>query len=119
MGVWGGVISQPQPYLFNSSPIIVRLQHRDHRFYSPARRVPVRNYQLVDLSRAQARSALENILHLREKLVILTPQVAIGQRFECQKITKRKMDMNIDEQAHLCQKPIEVFHNDDRLARRF
>jgi hypothetical protein len=40
------------------------------------------------------------ILHLKEKLVILEPQVAIGQSFECQKITKRKMDMNINKQVH-------------------
>jgi hypothetical protein len=52
------------------------------------------------ISTAQALPALKNILHLREKLMILEPQVAIGQRFECQKITKRKIDMNINEQAH-------------------
>lgn len=74
-------------------------RHYD-RFYSPARRVPIRNYQLVDVDRAQDRPALENILHLREKLVILESQVAIGQRCKCQKITERKMDMNINEQAH-------------------
>jgi hypothetical protein len=59
---------------------------------------------------------------MREKIVILEPQVAIGQRFECQKIIERKMDMNINGQAHdrrfIPQKPIEVFHNDDKLACR-
>jgi hypothetical protein len=59
-------------------------------------------FRFSDLGRAQARPTLKNILHLRKKLVILEPDVAIGQCFECQKkkITKRKMDMNIDEQAH-------------------
>jgi hypothetical protein len=32
--------------------------------------------------------------------MILEPQVAIDHRFECKKITERKMDMNINEQAH-------------------
>jgi hypothetical protein len=36
---------------------------------------------------AQARPALKNILHSREKLVIFKLQATIGQRFECQKIT--------------------------------
>jgi hypothetical protein len=76
------------------------LQRRDDRFYSPARRVPIRNHQLADLGRAQARPALENILHLRKKLVILELQVAIGQYFECQKIIERRMDTNINEQVH-------------------
>jgi hypothetical protein len=43
---------------------------------------------------------MKNIIHLREKLVILEPQVAIGQCFECQKIIVKKMDMNINKQAH-------------------
>jgi len=90
MGVWGGIISQPRPDLPDTLPITVCLQRRDDRFYSPARRVPIRNHQLPDLGWAQARSALENILHLREKLVILEPQVAIGQHFECKKITETK-----------------------------
>jgi hypothetical protein len=81
-------------------PVTVRLQRRDDRFYSSAWRVLIRNHQLTNLDRTQARLALENILHLREKLLILEPQVAIGQRFEYKKITKKKMDMNINEQAH-------------------
>jgi hypothetical protein len=80
--------------------VTVCLQHHDDRFYNLARRVPIRNHQLASLGRAQAHPALENILHLREKLVILEPQVTIGQRFECQKITEMKIDMNIDEQAY-------------------
>jgi hypothetical protein len=56
----------------------VRLQRRDDQFYSPTRRVLVRNHQLANLDRAQACPALENIFHLRKKLVILEPQVAIG-----------------------------------------
>jgi len=83
-------------------PVTVRLQRRDDRFYSSARRVLIRNHQLAGLSWAQVRPALKNILHLREKFVILEPQVAIGQRFEYKKITKKKMDMNINEQAHDC-----------------
>jgi hypothetical protein len=83
MGVWGGVISQPQPNLPDTPLVTVRLQCHDDRFYSPARQVPIRNHQLVDLSRIQAHPALENIFNVREKLVILEPQVAIGQRFEC------------------------------------
>jgi hypothetical protein len=82
--------------------ITIHLQHRDDRFYSPARRVLICNHQLPDLGQAEARPALKNILHLREKLVILEPYVAIGQRFECQKITERKIDMNINEEAHGC-----------------
>jgi hypothetical protein len=100
MGIWGVVIFQSRPDLPDSPPITVCLQRRDDRFYSPARRVPIRNHQLTDLGRAQARPVLENIINLREKLVILEPQVAIDQRFECQKITERRMDMNINEQAH-------------------
>jgi hypothetical protein len=84
----------------NRNPTPLRLQRRDDRFYNPARRVPIHNHQLADLGRAQTRPVMENIFHLREKIVILKPQVAIGQRFECRKITERKMDMNINEQAH-------------------
>jgi hypothetical protein len=73
MGVWGDVIFQLQPDLSDTPPT--------------TRRVPIRNNQLADLGRAQAHPALKNILHLREKLVILEPQVVTGQRFECQKIT--------------------------------
>jgi hypothetical protein len=58
------------------------------------------NHQLADLARAQAHPTLENIIYLREKLVIFEPQVAIGQRFECQKIIERNIDININEQAH-------------------
>jgi hypothetical protein len=36
-------------------PVTVRLQRLDDRFYSSVRRVPIRNHQLADLSRAQAR----------------------------------------------------------------
>lgn len=74
MGVWGCVISQPRPDLSDTSLVIVRLQHCDERFYNPARQVPIRNHQLADLGRAQARPALENIIHLREKLVIPEPR---------------------------------------------
>jgi hypothetical protein len=98
--VWDGVISQPRPDLPDTPSVTVRLQRHYDQFYSLARRVPIRNHQLADLDRSQARPTLKNILHLREKLVIIEPQVAIGQHFECQKITARKMDMNIDEQAH-------------------
>jgi hypothetical protein len=49
MGVWGGIISQPRPDLPDTLPITVCLQRRDDRFYSPARRVPIRNHQLPDL----------------------------------------------------------------------
>jgi hypothetical protein len=78
MGVWGGVISQPQPDFPYTPPVTVRLQRRDDRFYSPAQRVPIRNHQLANLGRAQACPALKNIFHLREKLVIHTSQVAIS-----------------------------------------
>jgi len=77
MCVWGGVISQQQPNLPDTPSVIVRLQCHDDRFYSPAWRVPIRNHQLADLSRTQAHPALESILNVREKLVILEPQVAI------------------------------------------
>jgi hypothetical protein len=50
MGVWGGVIFQPRPDLLNTPPVTVRLQLRDDRFYNPARRVPIRNHLLADLS---------------------------------------------------------------------
>jgi hypothetical protein len=95
----GCIISQPQLDLSDTPSVTVRLQRRDDRFYSPAWRILIRNHQLVDLDRAQTRPALENILYLREKLVILERWVVIDQRFECQKITKRKMNMNITEQA--------------------
>jgi hypothetical protein len=101
MGVWGGVIFQLRPDLPDTSPVTVHLQCRDDRFYSPARRVLVLNHQLADLGQAQARPALENI-HLREKFVVFEPHVAIDQCFKCQKITERKMDMNIDEQGYGC-----------------
>jgi hypothetical protein len=66
MGVWGGVISQPRPDLLDTPLVTVCLQRCDDRFYSPARRVfSIHNHQLVDLSRAQARPTLKNILHLR------------------------------------------------------
>jgi hypothetical protein len=52
-------------------------------FIARLRRVPIRNHQLADLGRAQVRPALENIIYLREKLVILEPQVAFGQYFKC------------------------------------
>jgi hypothetical protein len=55
MGVWGGVISQPRSDFPDTSPVTVRLQRRDNRFYIPTRRVPIRNHQLVDFGRAQAR----------------------------------------------------------------
>jgi hypothetical protein len=84
----------------DTPPVTIRLQRRDDRFYSPARRVPIRNHQLTNLCRGQVHPAMKNIFHLRKKLVILDPHVAIGQRFECQKITDREMDMNINEQAH-------------------
>jgi hypothetical protein len=71
MGAWGGVFSQPRPDLPDTPPTTVCLQHRDDWFYSPARRVLIRNHQLADLGRAQASPALKNILYLREKLVIL------------------------------------------------
>jgi hypothetical protein len=89
MGVQGSVISQHQPDLPDTPPVTVRLQHCDNRFYSPAWHVSICNHQLDDLGRAQVHPSLENIIE---------PQVAIDQRFECQKITERKMDMNIDEQ---------------------
>jgi hypothetical protein len=73
MCVWGGVISQPQLDLPNTPSVTVRLQRRDDRFYRPAWRVPIRNHQLANFGRAQTRPALENILHLREKLVIIEP----------------------------------------------
>jgi hypothetical protein len=66
------------------------LLRRDDRFFSPAWRVLVHNHQLVGFGRAQASITLKNIIHLREKLVILEPQVAVGQRFECQKSQKEK-----------------------------
>jgi hypothetical protein len=119
MSVCGGVIFQPRPDLLDIPPVTVRLQRCDDWFYSLVRRVPICNHQFVS---AQARLALKNILKLREKLVIREPQVAIGERFECQKTTERKMDMNINKQTHgrwfLRQKPIKVFHNDDRLPHR-
>lgn len=99
MVVWGGiiscvfggdVISQPQPDLPDTPLVTICLQCRDDRFYSPARWVSIRNHQLANLGRAQAHLALKNILHMREKLVILDPHVAIDQRFEYQKITERK-----------------------------
>jgi hypothetical protein len=37
------------------------------------------------ISAELARSALENIIHLRKNLVILKPQVAIGQRLNAKK----------------------------------
>jgi hypothetical protein len=83
MGVWSVVISQPRPDFPNTHPVTVRLQCRDNRFYSLARRVSIRNHQLADLGRARSLPALENIIHLRKMLVILEPQVVIGQRFEC------------------------------------
>jgi hypothetical protein len=91
------------------------LQHCDERIYSPARQVSICNHQLTDLSRAQASPALKNIVHLREKLVIFDPQVTIGQRFECQKIIERKMDMNINEQK---QNKIEVTAVDFSVKNR-
>jgi hypothetical protein len=93
MGVWGGIISQLRSDFPNTLPVTVRLQRRDNRFYSLVQRVPIRNHQFADLSRAQARPTLENIIHLRKMLVILELQVVIGKRFECKKITERKMDM--------------------------
>jgi hypothetical protein len=74
MGVYGVIISQLQPDLPDIPPITVHLQCGDNRFYSPAQQVPVRNHQLADLGRAQAHSALKNIIHLREKLVIPEPR---------------------------------------------
>jgi hypothetical protein len=62
----------------------------DDQFYSLVWWVLIHNHHLADLGRAQARLTLENIFNLREKLVILEPQVTIGQRFECQKIHKGK-----------------------------
>jgi hypothetical protein len=100
MGVWSSVISQLRLDLPDTPPVTVRLKHCDDRFYSPALLVPIRNHQLVDLGRAQVRPTLKNILYLEEKLVILEPKVAIGQRFECQNIKERKIDININEQAH-------------------
>jgi hypothetical protein len=67
MGVWGGVIFQPLD-LPDTPPVTVRLQRRNDRFYSS---IPIHNHQLADLGRAQAYLTLKNILHLREKLVIL------------------------------------------------
>jgi hypothetical protein len=117
MGVWGGIIFQPRPDLPDTPPVTVRLQCHDDWFYSPARRVPIRNHQLADLHRTQACPALENILYLREKLVILEVQVAIGQRFECQKITHKNGYEHQRTSGHwfLRHKPIEVFHNDEDL----
>jgi hypothetical protein len=58
----------------------------------------------------------------KKSLVILESQVAIVQHFECQTITEKKMDMNINKQAHgrwfLRKKSIEIFQNDNKLARR-
>jgi hypothetical protein len=45
MGVWGGIISQLQPDLPDTPLVTVRLQRRTDRFYSPARRVLIRNHQ--------------------------------------------------------------------------
>jgi hypothetical protein len=75
MGVWGDVISQLPPDLPDTSQVIVRLQRCNDRFYSSAWQVSVRNHQFADLGRAQARPTLKNIIHLREKFVILDPQV--------------------------------------------
>jgi hypothetical protein len=44
--VWNDVISQLQPDLPDSPSITVHLQRRDDRFYSPTRRVPIRNHQI-------------------------------------------------------------------------
>jgi len=78
---WRYFRSQLRPDLPDTPPVTGCLQRRD-------------------LGRAQVRPALKNIIHMIEKLVILEPQVAIGQRFECHKITERKMYMNVNEQAH-------------------
>jgi hypothetical protein len=75
MSVWGCVISQLQPNLPDTPPVTVCLQCSNDRFYSPARWVLIHNHQLIDLGRAQAHSALKNILHYRENLMILEPQV--------------------------------------------
>jgi len=82
--VFGVTLFPNRDPTFLTPPVTFRLQCYDNRFYSPARWV-------------QALPALENIIHLREKLVILESQVAIGQRFERQKITEKKMDTNIDK----------------------
>jgi hypothetical protein len=82
MDVWDDVISQPRPDLPDTPPVAFCLQRHDDRFYSHAQRVPIRNHQLVNLGRTQACPALKNIIHLREKLVILNSQIAISQRFE-------------------------------------
>jgi hypothetical protein len=74
MGVLSGVISQLRPNLLDTPLVTVRLQRCDDQFYSPVRRVLIHNHQLIDLSRAQTCHALENILHLRENLVILKPR---------------------------------------------
>jgi len=73
MGVYSDVISQPRPDLLDTPPVTVCLQRCDDQFYSSAWQVSVRNHQLIDLNRAQALPALENIFYLREKLVILKP----------------------------------------------
>jgi hypothetical protein len=57
MDVWGSVISQTQPYLPDTPPVTIHLQRRDDRFYSLARRILIRNHQLANLGRAQARRA--------------------------------------------------------------
>jgi hypothetical protein len=49
MGVWDSVMSQPRPDLLDTPPVTVRLQCRDDRFYSTARRISIRNHQLADL----------------------------------------------------------------------
>jgi hypothetical protein len=58
MDVLGDVISQQQSDLPDTPSVTVRLQRHDDRFYSPTRKVLIRNHQFADLGRAQARSAL-------------------------------------------------------------
>jgi hypothetical protein len=52
MAIWGGFISQLQPNFPDTPLATVRLQRRDNRFYSRARRAPIHNHQLANLDRA-------------------------------------------------------------------
>ena len=79
-----------------SSPITVRLQRPDHRFDGATRRGPIRDHQLADLRGAESRAVPENLLHLREQLVLPHAEVAARQRLERREIAHREVDVHVD-----------------------
>lgn len=100
MGVWGGVIFQPRPDFPDTPPITDHLQRYDDRFIAKLNEFWFVIISLLISAEFKLAPLWKISSTWEKKLVILEPQVAIDQRFECQKITKRKINMNINKQAH-------------------